>query len=88
MGWVIGLDVHKDTIAAAALSPTGEVAGEAVFDNTGGGHVELHDWIISNTTEARCGLEPPAASDTPAPDICGSPVSMSCWFRRGCLPGR
>jgi hypothetical protein len=31
VGWVIGLDVHKDTIAAATLNPAGELAGEAVF---------------------------------------------------------
>jgi hypothetical protein len=58
MGWVVGLDVHKDTIAAAALNPTGETVAEASFINTAAGHAELHEWISANTTAARCGLEP------------------------------
>ena len=29
MDWVVGLDVHKDTIAATALNPVGVVAAEA-----------------------------------------------------------
>lgn len=58
MSWVVGLDVHKDTIAAAVLRPTGELAAEATFDNTVLGHTELHDWITSRTSEPRCGLEP------------------------------
>lgn len=58
MGWVVGLDVHKDTIAAAVLRPTGDLAAEATFDNTSLGHVELHTWITNNATDPRCGLEP------------------------------
>ena len=63
MGWVIGLDVHKDTIAAAALNPAGGLVAEATFDNTEGGHVELLGWSVANTADVRCGLEPsPSAS--------------------------
>lgn len=58
MGWAIGLDVHKDTIAAAALNPAGELAAEAVFDNTETGHVDLQRWITRQNSDARCGLEP------------------------------
>lgn len=58
MGWVVGLDVHKDTIAAAVLRPTGEVAAEARFDNTERGHAELHAWITTNAARPCCGLEP------------------------------
>ena len=58
MGWVIGLDVHKDTIAAAALNPTGELAAEGVFENTEVGHVDLQRWITRRCSDARCGLEP------------------------------
>jgi hypothetical protein len=58
MGWVVGLDVHKDTIAATVLRPTGDVAAEATFDNTDLGHTELHTWITTNATEPRYGLEP------------------------------
>ena len=57
MGWVVGLDVHKDTIAAAALNPTGETVAEASFINTCAGHAELHEWISANSAGARCGLE-------------------------------
>lgn len=58
MGWVIGLDVHKDTIAAAALNPAGELTAEAEFDNTAGGHGDLHTWIEHTAAAPRCGLEP------------------------------
>jgi transposase len=58
VGWVIGLDVHKDTIAAATLNPAGELAGEAVFNNTDTGHAELHSWIMASAPDPRCGLEP------------------------------
>jgi hypothetical protein len=44
MGWVIGLDVHKDTIVAAALDGTGTVRAEAAFDNTAAGHSKLSAW--------------------------------------------
>lgn len=58
--WVGSLDstFTKDTIAAAALNPIGNVIAEASFDNTATGHAELHVWITANATEARCGLEP------------------------------
>jgi transposase len=58
MSWAIGLDVHKDTIAAAALNPSGVLAAEATFENTEHGHVELYDWVVANSSDARCGLEP------------------------------
>ena len=34
MGWVVDPDVYKDTIAAAVLRPTGDIAAEAMSDNT------------------------------------------------------
>ena len=58
MSWVIGLDVHKDTIAAAALNPNGELTAEAEFANTATGHADLHTWIGLHACEPRCGLEP------------------------------
>jgi transposase len=58
MGWVIGLDVHKDTIAAAALNPAGRLVAEATFDNTRSGHIELLGWSTATSAEVRCGLEP------------------------------
>ena len=58
MSWVIGLDVHKDTIAAAALNPNGELTAEAEFANTAAGHADLHAWIGLHACEPRCGLEP------------------------------
>jgi transposase len=58
MGWVIGLDVHKDTIVAAALDATGTVHAEAAFDNTVAGHSELCTWTAETTVAPRIGLEP------------------------------
>jgi transposase len=58
MGWVIGLDVHKDTIVAAALDPAGVVRAESSFDNTVTGHHELGAWVADTAPDARCGLEP------------------------------
>lgn len=58
MGQVIGLDVHKDTIAAAVLSSTGTLEAQATFDNTTQGHVELASWAACHAPAARTGLEP------------------------------
>ena len=58
MGRVIGLDVHKDTFAAAVLSTTGTLEAEATFDNTPQGHVQLASWAARHAPAARTGLEP------------------------------
>jgi transposase len=58
MGSVIGLDVHKDAIVAAALDPSGAVRAERTFENTPGGHQQLGDWVADVAPGARCGLEP------------------------------
>lgn len=58
MGSVIGLDVHKDSIAAAIIDPAGRVIGEATFDNTDDAHQQLHRWIDDHAERPRVGLEP------------------------------
>lgn len=57
MGTVVGLDVHKDTIAAAAIDDRASVHAEAVFDNTRAGHHLLANWIMG-LEPTRVGLEP------------------------------
>jgi transposase len=58
MDKAVGLDVHKDTIAAAVLDSTGRVIGEATFDNIAEGHRQLHRWIVDHDPRPRVGLEP------------------------------
>lgn len=58
MDWAIGLDVHKDTIVAAALDAVGVVAAENSFDNTPDGHEQLGTWVAEQAPGGRCGLEP------------------------------
>lgn len=58
MNTAIGLDVHKDTIAAAAIDAAGRVIDEATFDNTHDGHDGLRRWIVEHDPESRVGLEP------------------------------
>jgi transposase len=58
MGWVIGLDVHKDTIVAAMLDPAGRTTAEASFDNTPGGHEQLREWAQTRAVDPRLGFEP------------------------------
>jgi hypothetical protein len=58
MSWAIGLDVHNDTIAAAALNSTGELTASATFENTEHGHLVLYDWIVANSSDVRWGLQP------------------------------
>ena len=64
----LGLDVHKDTIASAALDPAGGVSAEATFDNTPAGHDALATWITANSIDPRCGLEPPGGVGHAAED--------------------
>lgn len=58
METVVGLDVHKDTIVVAAIDHTSTVTAQAEFENTPGGHHQLHDWISERGTVQRVGLEP------------------------------
>ena len=89
MGWVIGLDVHKDTIAVAALNTAGELAAESVFDNTEDGHVELHGWITANTVERalRVGAVGRGRSRR-CRAVCSGRPRAWCWSRRGCRRAR
>lgn len=49
---IIGLDVHKDTIAAAAIDLTGAVVDQAEFDNTPAGIDELAGWSARGGDQA------------------------------------
>lgn len=56
---IIGLDVHKDTIAAAYIdTSTSRVLDEGTFENTARGIEELVGWAEEHQDVHRVGLEP------------------------------
>lgn len=58
MATIVGLDVHKDTIAAACIdAATAKLLSQETFENTLEGIVRLVDWA-GGLTPARIGLEP------------------------------
>lgn len=58
MGTVIGLDVHKDTIAAACVdASTAQLLNQDTFENTLGGFTGLVHWVDGHHP-GRIGLEP------------------------------
>lgn len=58
MGTIIGLDVHKDTIAAACINTaTGHLLDQDTFENTRRGIVLLVSWAAGHESR-RIGLEP------------------------------
>ena len=65
MSATIGLDVHKDTIAAARLDSAGRVRAQHEFDNTPDGHHALVRWADGHGT-TQVGLEPSGGIGTAA----------------------
>lgn len=57
MGTVIGMDVHKDTLALAVLDSTGRQQAAATFDNTEEGHEKLIAWVGELGDVERLGME-------------------------------
>ena len=57
MSTVVGMDVHKDTIAAAALDERGREQAVASFDNTDQGHEKLLGWVEELGDVERLGME-------------------------------
>ena len=55
---VIGLDVHKDSIAAAVIDNAGRQLAGATFDNTDLGHAALQNWTLAYGSQLRIGMEP------------------------------
>lgn len=58
MTTVIGMDVHKDTLALAAVDGTGRQRAAATFDNTDEGHEKLMAWVDELGDVQRLGMEP------------------------------
>lgn len=57
MGTIIGLDVHKDTIAAVCIdAATSQIRDERTFDNTGRDIARLVSWATDHGPD-RLGLE-------------------------------
>jgi transposase len=55
---VIGLDVHKDSLAAVAVDHAGRQVGCGTFDNTDDGHRLLLAWANTHGVRLRIGMEP------------------------------
>ena len=53
----IGIDTHKDTLAACAIDDLGAVLAEATFGNDPGGHAALGRWASEVAPGARLGFE-------------------------------
>jgi len=53
----IGIDTHKDSLAACAVDDLGGVLGEATFANDPAGHVDLAAWAARVAPGARLGFE-------------------------------
>jgi len=52
----IGIDAHKDTLAAAAVDQQGRQVDARTFTNTPDGYVELIDWVCQHEA-SRIGIE-------------------------------
>jgi transposase len=55
---VIGLDVHKDSVAAVVVDHAGRRVDGGTFDNTDDGHASLLAWANTHGTRLRVGMEP------------------------------
>ena len=55
---VIGLDVHKDSVAAVAVDHAGRQVDSGTFDNTEDGHTSLLAWANAHGARLRVGMEP------------------------------
>lgn len=55
---VIGLDVHKDSIAAVAIDDAGRQLAIGLFENTDLGHAALNTWTLRLGPNLRIGMEP------------------------------
>ena len=53
----IGIDTHKDSLAACAVDELGAVLGEASFANDPAGHADLAAWATRVALGARLGFE-------------------------------
>lgn len=54
---VVGIDSHKETVAACAVDELGGELGAAIFPNTGAGHDSLLSWARSRGKVSLFGIE-------------------------------
>jgi transposase len=57
MTGAIGIDTHRDTLAACALDALGRLVSEQTFRNDPAGHTALAAWARSVAPDARIGVE-------------------------------
>ncbi len=57
MELVIGMDVHKDTVAVSLIDGTGREQAATTVENTVAGHERLITWLSERAPTARCGME-------------------------------
>lgn len=57
MELVVGMDVHKDTVAVSVVNGTGREIAARTVENTSAGHDGLSGWLAEQAPGARCGLE-------------------------------
>ena len=54
----IGVDTHKDTLAASCVDPAGREVAQQAFANTPDGHAKLLSWMRSHAPDLdRIGIE-------------------------------
>src|SRR5438105_9515619 len=58
MSTMIGMDVHKDSIAVVAVDDAARVRARATFDNTEEAHTKLVTWLDELGDVLRVGMEP------------------------------
>ena len=57
MEQVVGMDVHKDTVAVSLIDGAGRERGATQVENTSAGHRCLTGWLNERAPGARCGME-------------------------------
>ena len=57
MDLVVGMDVHKDTVAVSVIDRAGRERKATAVENTVAGHERLIDWLLEHAPGARCGME-------------------------------
>jgi hypothetical protein len=74
----IGIDPHKDTLAACAVDPHGRPVAHASFPNDPAGYADLVAWALAHRPD-RIGVEAPAAWAGKPPSPCNA---VAWWWWR------
>lgn len=87
---VVGIDTHKDTLAACAVDDVGRALEHRSFANTPAGHAELAGWVAAHDAEL-VAVEGSGNYGRPAvrvlvgagAEVCEVPPNMTAAARRG-----